>query len=426
MTGAGPHGYPVDTHGDPLTFAVSGLLADVPGTIRDYVIDGVDRRPRRGPRAGRARRRQRPRSPARTAAWSSTRSCAQRSRGSAPAACGRSLIPLQLRIDEEVLPSIDLASGAPVPLEEDASRRRRASPTTTSWSCGRSSARRSASQEPIAPLCEPDCPGLCIVCGERLEAGHDHDDGAHRPAARGPPRLPVRRRRRERVDSRFGHPSGAGASARPERSADDHETVSRVRPRHQPRTRSKDRHGCSQAKGLSRPTGGAPAPPRDHPAEARGVPALPRAQAAAPGLPGLRLLQRPPGDRAEAGRRLVRGEESSTPGRDHDQRSRTGRPGPHRRPRRRRRDGRRPRPQRGRPGRLAYARAHPEDTVILVGDEAVMAPVPAGPARERPDRPRRRRSSRWTSIPRWPCARRRTRRSSSPRTSSSAARPTRS
>jgi len=31
---------------------------------------------------------------------------------------------------------------------------------------------------PLTPLCEPDCPGLCATCGERLadsDAGHDHD-----------------------------------------------------------------------------------------------------------------------------------------------------------------------------------------------------------------------------------------------------------
>ena len=27
--------------------------------------------------------------------------------------------------------------------------------------------------EPIAPLCEPDCPGLCVTCGERLGPGHE-------------------------------------------------------------------------------------------------------------------------------------------------------------------------------------------------------------------------------------------------------------
>ena len=31
-------------------------------------------------------------------------------------------------------------------------------------------------EEPIAPLCEPDCPGLCPECGERMEPGHGHGD----------------------------------------------------------------------------------------------------------------------------------------------------------------------------------------------------------------------------------------------------------
>ncbi len=31
--------------------------------------------------------------------------------------------------------------------------------------------------EPIAPLDRPDCPGLCLVCGEPLDEGtHDHPD----------------------------------------------------------------------------------------------------------------------------------------------------------------------------------------------------------------------------------------------------------
>ena len=30
---------------------------------------------------------------------------------------------------------------------------------------------------PIAPLCRPDCPGLCVVCGEELGSGpHDHGE----------------------------------------------------------------------------------------------------------------------------------------------------------------------------------------------------------------------------------------------------------
>jgi len=31
---------------------------------------------------------------------------------------------------------------------------------------------------PLAPVCRPDCPGLCVECGERfdeLEPGHSHE-----------------------------------------------------------------------------------------------------------------------------------------------------------------------------------------------------------------------------------------------------------
>jgi uncharacterized protein len=28
---------------------------------------------------------------------------------------------------------------------------------------------------PLAPLCDPDCPGLCVECGARVEPGHTHD-----------------------------------------------------------------------------------------------------------------------------------------------------------------------------------------------------------------------------------------------------------
>ncbi len=27
--------------------------------------------------------------------------------------------------------------------------------------------------EPMHPLCSPDCPGLCVECGERLGATHE-------------------------------------------------------------------------------------------------------------------------------------------------------------------------------------------------------------------------------------------------------------
>ena len=91
--------------------------------------------------------------------------------------------------------------------------------------------------------------------------------------------------------------------------------------------------------------------------EARGMPALPRAEAAAPRLPELRLLPGPPRDRAQARR------QPTTPRADAVTEPRPARPSADGagRPRRRRRHGRRPRPAEVVPGALDHARAHPED-----------------------------------------------------------------
>ncbi len=176
MTGAGPYGYPVDTHGDPLTFAVSGLMADLPGTIRDYVIEGVSVDPGEGivlaePVDGSVRLSRTNRGLVVTATLHTTMAgeCAR---------CLRPvMIPLRLRIDEEVLPSIDLASGAPVPLEEDGDPEGARLTDHHELELRPLVAEAICLQEPIAPLCEADCPGLCVECGERLEPGHGHDDG---------------------------------------------------------------------------------------------------------------------------------------------------------------------------------------------------------------------------------------------------------
>jgi uncharacterized protein len=176
MTGAGSHGYPVDAHGDPLTFAVAGLMADVPGTIRDYVIEGVSVDPGEGivlaqPVDGSVRLSRTNRGLVVTAKLSTTMAgeCAR---------CLRPVLtPIRLRIDEEVLPSIDLASGAPVPLEEDGDPEGARLTDHHELELRPLVAEAICLQEPIAPLCEADCPGLCPECGERIEAGHGHDDG---------------------------------------------------------------------------------------------------------------------------------------------------------------------------------------------------------------------------------------------------------
>jgi uncharacterized protein len=82
-------------------------------------------------------------------------------------------VPLALQVTEEYLPLIDLPTGAPLPteVEPDAPR------LTDHHELDLTTAVREAISlaEPIAPLDRPDCPGLCIVCGQPLDEGvHDH------------------------------------------------------------------------------------------------------------------------------------------------------------------------------------------------------------------------------------------------------------
>jgi uncharacterized protein len=176
MSDGPSHAHPVDTHGDPLTFAVSGLLADIPGTVRDYAVDGVEVDPGEGLRI--------------TEPVTGTVRLTRTNRGlivdarlhtALAGECARCLQPLAtpvaFRIDEEVLPTIDLASGLPVPLEEGGDPEAPRLTDHHELELRPLVAEAISLQEPIAPLCEPDCPGLCPECGQRLEPGHGHDDG---------------------------------------------------------------------------------------------------------------------------------------------------------------------------------------------------------------------------------------------------------
>jgi uncharacterized protein len=88
--------------------------------------------------------------------------------------CSRCLreveIPTTVEIHEEVLPSVDLG-GHPI----DASAEPDVERLTGhhELDLGRLAAEAIALAQPIAPLCEPDCPGLCVVCGARLGPGHE-------------------------------------------------------------------------------------------------------------------------------------------------------------------------------------------------------------------------------------------------------------
>ena len=175
MTGPGARRRPVDTFGDPLTFAVSGLMAEPPGTLRDYDVERVDVDPGDGLRL--------------TEPVSGTIRLSRTNRGllvdarlhtAIEGECARCLrpvvTPVDLRIKEEVLPSIDLVTGQPVPLEEDGDPEAPRLTDHHELELRPLVAEAISLQEPIAPLCEPDCPGLCPECGQRLEPGHVHDD----------------------------------------------------------------------------------------------------------------------------------------------------------------------------------------------------------------------------------------------------------
>lgn len=175
MSDAGPRSHPVDRHGDPLTFAVSGLMGDVPGTVREYPLDGVPVDPGDGlvatePVTGTVRLTRTNRGLIVDA----------RLRTALAGECARCLrpvvTPVKLRIDEEVLPSIDLTSGLPVPPEEGGDPEAPRLTDHHELELRPLVAEAISLQEPIAPLCEPDCPGLCAECGERLEPGHAHGD----------------------------------------------------------------------------------------------------------------------------------------------------------------------------------------------------------------------------------------------------------
>ena len=93
--------------------------------------------------------------------------------------CSRCLRELnwhvEVAIDEEALPVIDLASGAPVDLDVEPDTLRLNDHHELELEGEVRDAILLA--EPIAPLCREDCPGLCIECGKELGSGpHDHPD----------------------------------------------------------------------------------------------------------------------------------------------------------------------------------------------------------------------------------------------------------
>jgi uncharacterized protein len=94
--------------------------------------------------------------------------------------CSRCLRPAQaavvVELEEEALPSVDLESGSPLDTTDEPDVLR----ISDHHELDIEAAVRDAISlaEPIAPLCRPDCPGLCEVCGADLtdDPGHHHAD----------------------------------------------------------------------------------------------------------------------------------------------------------------------------------------------------------------------------------------------------------
>jgi len=157
----------------PLVWNVAGLLSDEPGSTRDYEVAGAtidlgDDLRLAEPIEGRVRLARTNRGLIVNATFDTA----------IEAQCSRCLrdieVPVEVSIEEEALPSIDIHTGAAIPPEPGADEPLR---LTDHHELDLETAVREAIQlaEPIAPLCRADCPGLCPVCGERLEDGtHDH------------------------------------------------------------------------------------------------------------------------------------------------------------------------------------------------------------------------------------------------------------
>ena len=163
----------------PLAWNVAALLTESPGSTRDYLVAGViidlgDDLRLADPLEGRVRL-------SRTNRGLIVQADLDTSLDTQCSRCLRDIeVPLQLHIEEEALPSLDLQTGVPLDTsaEPDALR------LTDHHELDIEQTVREAIllAEPIAPLCEPDCPGLCAVCGERLTSGpHDHGEDAIDP-----------------------------------------------------------------------------------------------------------------------------------------------------------------------------------------------------------------------------------------------------
>lgn len=157
-----------------LTYPLAALLAEPPGSRRDYAFEGIplelgDDLALARPVGGRVRFSRTNRGVLITGQVETALALS----------CSRCLrpieLPLQLVLNEEALPAVDLASGKPLdPAIEPEIVRLSDHHEVLLEPIIREAIEL---EEPIAPVCRPDCPGLCVVCGEPLDDGpHEHEE----------------------------------------------------------------------------------------------------------------------------------------------------------------------------------------------------------------------------------------------------------
>jgi uncharacterized protein len=161
-----------------LTYPLAALLAEPPGSRRDYAFEGIELD--LGDELGNDLRLAQPVSGrirvSRTNRGVFVRGTVETALALECSRCLRPIeLPLALAISEEALPALDIATGKALDPEVEPEIVR----LTDHHELRLEPIVREAIQlaEPIAPLCRPDCPGLCSVCGEQLDDGpHDHDE----------------------------------------------------------------------------------------------------------------------------------------------------------------------------------------------------------------------------------------------------------
>jgi uncharacterized protein len=153
----------------PLTFPLASLLAEPVGTERRYEIDGATIRLPEDmrlvePLEGELRISRTNRGVLVDARISTAiaGSCAR---------CLRDIeVPMTVRIRDEALPSVDVATGHAVDVADEPDATRLSDHHELDFAA--MAAEAISLEEPIVALCEEACPGLCVECGQRLGAGH--------------------------------------------------------------------------------------------------------------------------------------------------------------------------------------------------------------------------------------------------------------